>query len=259
VTQAAHPFRWREVWWAVALMAIAVAMIPFADATWAALFPPLRRLGLAGWRPVFQLAENFPDPKVIVAACIAYLAWKRREGVPLVVALVATMIVGTIASNALKNSFSRARPYFGTMLYDIRDAEDSIENQKFIAEWNARHPGAPISMDARDKWLGATFPRPAFKVGFGSFPSAHARNAMAFAAFLALAVPRLSLLWIACGLLCAASRVYDGMHYPEDAIFGAGLGWLMMHAVASWEWPQRWFRAGAQRLPRRARAWLLGF
>lgn len=57
-----------------------------------------------------------------------------------------------------------------------------------------------------------------------SFPSGHAAGAFAFAAFVALRVPRWGALALLFAALVAASRVVLGVHYPSDVVAGALLG-----------------------------------
>lgn len=63
-----------------------------------------------------------------------------------------------------------------------------------------------------------------------SFPSNHAANCFAGAAFLGAAYPPLRLTLLAAAAVVAYSRVYVGVHYPLDvaagALFGLGVGAL---------------------------------
>jgi len=56
--------------------------------------------------------------------------------------------------------------------------------------------------------------------GFASFPSGHAATVFAFAAVVALLVPRLRWPAFACAFWLALSRVAVGAHYPSDALAG---------------------------------------
>ncbi len=53
-----------------------------------------------------------------------------------------------------------------------------------------------------------------------SFPSAHAADSMAVAVFMSSLFPHFSLLFTLASLLVGASRVYVGVHYPLDVVFG---------------------------------------
>lgn len=59
-----------------------------------------------------------------------------------------------------------------------------------------------------------------------SFPSGHSAAAMTMATVLAGAMPALwmSLLLFGLAVLVAISRVYLGVHYPSDVLFGASIG-----------------------------------
>ncbi|MBN1504187.1 MAG: phosphatase PAP2 family protein [Candidatus Eisenbacteria bacterium] len=57
-----------------------------------------------------------------------------------------------------------------------------------------------------------------------SFPSAHASNAFAVAAFVSSFYRRPRVWLFVLAALVAYSRVYVGVHYPTDVLGGAGLG-----------------------------------
>jgi len=57
-----------------------------------------------------------------------------------------------------------------------------------------------------------------------SFPSSHAANAFAAAAFFALLYPKRQWIYWIIAVLIALSRVYVGVHYPLDVIVGAAIG-----------------------------------
>ena len=57
-----------------------------------------------------------------------------------------------------------------------------------------------------------------------SFPSGHAASAMAGAFVTTLMLPRARALLWALAVLIALSRIYVGVHYPFDVLFGAVIG-----------------------------------
>lgn len=57
-----------------------------------------------------------------------------------------------------------------------------------------------------------------------SFPSGHTAAAFSLATSFAAAFPSLSLVLAVLAALVGISRMYVGMHYPSDVIFGAVLG-----------------------------------
>lgn len=59
-----------------------------------------------------------------------------------------------------------------------------------------------------------------------SFPSGHAANAIAAAIVLGRTWPRGRRVTWAAAAVVAAARVYLGVHYPLDALAGAGVGWV---------------------------------
>lgn len=74
-----------------------------------------------------------------------------------------------------------------------------------------------------------------YRGGRYGYPSCHAANTFALAAFISLALPtlRLSLFMLGWALLNSYSRIYLGVHYPGDIITGAVIGccvaWLLFY------------------------------
>ncbi len=60
--------------------------------------------------------------------------------------------------------------------------------------------------------------------GTFSFPSNHALNNFAVAAFFSLIYPKLKFILYGAATLIAISRVYLGLHYPSDILGGAIIG-----------------------------------
>lgn len=82
--------------------------------------------------------------------------------------------------------------------------------------------------------------------GSPSFPSGHAATSFAAALVLARFLLPLAPLLALLAAAVAYSRVYGGVHYPLDALGGAGLGLLVAIALLLLE-------AGRRRSPRRRR------
>ncbi len=66
-------------------------------------------------------------------------------------------------------------------------------------------------------------------LGSYSFPSSHAVNNFAAAAYFSYIYPRYNKVFYVTAALVAFSRPYVGVHYPSDVIFGAVLGYLIGH------------------------------
>jgi undecaprenyl-diphosphatase len=79
-----------------------------------------------------------------------------------------------------------------------------------------------------------------------SFPSTHATNAFALAAFFAVYYRKLAIPLLVIAALVAYSRIYVGVHYPADVLAGAGLGvtFGLTVGVCSKSLGRRWSKAG---------------
>lgn len=68
--------------------------------------------------------------------------------------------------------------------------------------------------------------------GHFSFVSAHAANSFSFAVILTYFYPRFKKYYYSLAALVAFSRIYVGVHFPGDVIFGAlygyGVGWAIL-------------------------------
>ena len=65
--------------------------------------------------------------------------------------------------------------------------------------------------------------------GSFSFPSNHAVNNFAAAAFFSILFPNYRTVLFTVASIVALSRVYLGLHYPSDVIAGAALGFVFGH------------------------------
>ena len=71
------------------------------------------------------------------------------------------------------------------------------------------------------------------KGGKWSFPSNHAANSFAFATVLSYFYERKKLILFISASIIAYSRVYVGVHYPLDILFGALAGYVISWVVLS--------------------------
>jgi undecaprenyl-diphosphatase len=68
--------------------------------------------------------------------------------------------------------------------------------------------------------------------GSYSFPSNHAINNFAAAAFFSMLFPKYKIVLFVTAFLVAISRVYLGLHYPSDIIAGAAIGMIFGYIFA---------------------------
>ncbi len=72
-----------------------------------------------------------------------------------------------------------------------------------------------------------------------SFPSGHTASGAAFSGVVGHEIPYLYVPITAAAATVGFSRVYTGVHYPGDVLFGWILGRMVSRAVRA-VWPQRW-------------------
>lgn len=65
-----------------------------------------------------------------------------------------------------------------------------------------------------------------------SFPSGHTATAFAFAVAVSIMLPKSRRLLIPLACITGLSRIYLGVHYPLDVIFGAAIGTLAGAVIA---------------------------
>lgn len=67
-----------------------------------------------------------------------------------------------------------------------------------------------------------------------SFVSNHAANMVGLAVYMSYFYPRWKWWWWSLALLVGVSRVYNGVHFLGDVIFGGLIGWMLSRRVVSW-------------------------
>lgn len=145
----------------------------------------------------------------ITLAVIAWVWWRRREALIGAPVMLGTFLIGDAIGAQIKHLAARFRPC--QVLVGLQQLEG----------------------------CGKTF----------GFPSNHAMNTAAAAAFLQVLYPGSGWATWPLVLLIGIARIYLGAHYPTDilggwlmgAVLGAGAGWLLL----------RWriFRAAAPQAP----------
>jgi undecaprenyl-diphosphatase len=136
----------------------------------------------------------------IIAAIIIGLVGRIRGLRFLVLAVISVVVADAISTHLFKSAFLRARPCIG--LADLR------------------------------LLVGCT--------NSPSFPSNHAVNASVLATLATISMPRFCLPAMALAVLVVYSRVYVGVHYPLDVLFGGALGIvvaLVFSGVMNFLWP----------------------
>jgi undecaprenyl-diphosphatase len=99
------------------------------------------------------------------------------------------------------------------------------------SDWIPHHLIKPYFQRHRPQDLGLdVILRTHLHYGY-SFPSIHAMNVFAAAAFLSTFYPRARSLFYLMAVLVAFSRIYVGVHFPSDVLCGAILGWLIGRTV----------------------------
>lgn len=145
----------------------------------------INRLSHREWiRLFFSVISKLGDGGIWAAAGIAVLAIQGSAGLPAILQMIATGIIGVIIYKSLKSRLIRERPY--------------------INHGNILCGTAPL-----DQY---------------SFPSGHTLHAVSFTVMLSHFEPALLPFALPIALLIGASRVILGLHYPSDVIVGAAIG-----------------------------------
>lgn len=135
-------------------------------------------------------------PLYILILFIIIKRWKKQS-IPIIVAILMTIICTDQSCNAIKHTIQRERPSHNSAL-------------------------------ASEIHLVTGTSGELYRGGHYGFPSAHAANSIAFALFVIFFVAQRNK-WIIISvifwsLLLAYSRIYLGVHYPLDIICGLLLG-----------------------------------
>lgn len=207
--------------------ALCFIIMPFAGPAYLRMHAALKLLPLTS---ILATAVQIASPMMVTMACVTIITLdhKRRK---LIVYLLVGLGMSCGTNDLIKEIAGRARPEWSVSL----DSERRSEIQHYVAN----HPGSPVRATTDDQWLWFASGRPHFSDRFSSFPSGHSCGAFALAAFLSVLYPEARLVWIVAAFCCALARIRFARHFPDDVLFGGGLGWAISAWVFSWKWPMR--------------------
>ncbi len=133
---------------------------------------------------LFAVISRLGDGAFWVSMGVSLLMIQGAAGLPAIVQVGLTSVVGTIVYKALKHRLVRERPYIA-------------------------HQDIACGTPPLDRY---------------SFPSGHTLHAVMFTVMFGYFEPLLLVLVLPFALLVAASRVILGLHYPSDVVVGALIG-----------------------------------
>jgi membrane-associated phospholipid phosphatase len=218
------PFRWKLALPGILALLLAVAMAPATDRTYPLLYDLARKPGMSFLVFTKQFASLFSI--LTIAAIVWTMDRSRRAALGV---LIVALLAASLANESIKTLTARARPTYSVAL--------ARKNRAWIEQYIQVHPKARMRADGHDQWLWLSSQRPFYQDPYLSFPSGHANTAFVLAAFLIVLYPRMKWGWLIVAVGCALARVAQRRHFPEDILFGGGLGWLMACWVFSLQWP----------------------
>jgi membrane-associated phospholipid phosphatase len=205
-------------------MLLAVALAPATDRTYHALYVLARVPRMTFLVFAKQFANIFSI--LTIAAIVWSMDRPRRAALGV---LIVALLAASLTNEPIKVLAGRARPMYSLAL--------TKENHAWIERYLQAHPKARMRPDGHDQWLWLSPQRPFYQDPYLSFPSGHANTAFVLAAFLIVLYPRMKWGWLIVAFGCAMARVAQRRHFPEDILFGGGLGWVMACYVFSLQWP----------------------
>jgi len=148
------------------------------------------------------------------------LLFRPKRDRVLVIAALAVVLVADATTQILKNLFHRIRPC------NVLEKAICAPPLSFHLDYGSKLAKA-ILFHAKDllQWSKAGAKLKG-AVGYGSFsfPSNHASNVFALAAYFSYNYRRLALPCFVAAFLVGYSRIYLGAHYPMDVLAGAAWG-----------------------------------
>lgn len=215
-------WNWKILLPGLLAMAIAPALLPWSESIWKGVYGFIYALPLRGF---FSVAKQVPVGPTITTIFLIIWVYDRPKRNTLLILLAALLISGA-ATHLLKHTLRRARPEYGMLM--------KSDEREWIEDYLEINPASRAKPEKGDQWLAFSLEGPFFMGRFNSFPSGHTSAAFALAAFLMIAYPKLNWLWLIWAVGCGLARIRFRMHYPEDVLFGAGLGWVTARFLFAW-------------------------